>query len=90
MPKKDRDYEKILKSLKKTEETIKNINKNAKKLGAEADAAKQMLKDRVGQKDCAVIKEAADTIVKVTKGGDEQIKELERSIKKEKKDFETL
>ena len=90
MAKKNRDYDQILKDLKQMRNIIQMINQNGKKLDVEADAAGPMLKDRVGKKDCAEIKEVAQTIIKVTNSGDNEIGELEREIKREKQKFEEL
>ena len=90
MPKKNRDYDQILKDLKQMRDIIQMINQNGKRLDVEADAAGQMLKERVGKKDCAAIKEVAQTIIKVTNNGDNEIGELEREIKREKQKFEEL
>lgn len=90
MAKKDRDYDEILKNLRKMSEVMDQMSGNGRKLKAEAGAAESVLKDRVGTKDTQVIHETADHIMMVTKKGEERIRELERKIQREKDAFESL
>lgn len=90
MSRKERDYEIILKGLREIEETMRNLNSNAKRLGVEANAAEGELKDRVGKKDIQMIKDLSETISKATAPGEERILELIRKVERDKQAFEEL
>ena len=90
MPRKDREYDSILKGCKAFSDAIKDLRSCAKMLDTEADAAESTLKDEVAKKNIDSIKNLAATIEKVTKQGEERVRELERKIQKEKDDFESM
>lgn len=90
MPKKDRDYDAILKGCKSFSDAIKDLQSCAKMLDAEADASEATLKDDVAKKNIDSIKNLAETILKVTKTGEERVRELERKMQREKDQFEAM
>lgn len=85
-----RRYDEILKGCKSFADAVAQIRAHAKMLNTEADAASSVLKDEVAQKNIESIRELAETILRVTTQGEERVRELERRMKKEIDDFESL
>lgn len=90
MAKKIREYDDILKGCKAFADAVAQIQSHAKMLNTEAEAASSCLKDEVAKKNIDTIKNLAETILRVTKQGEERVRELERNIQREKDEFESM
>lgn len=85
-----KDYNAILAGLKKVTQEIETMRDNAKKLQKEADAAESVLQDDVAKKNISAMREIAEAINKATAEGVERVRELERKVKIEKEEWESL
>ena len=85
-----KDYNAILAGLKKVIQEIETMRDNAKKLQKEADAAESVLQDDVAKKNISAMREIAEAINKATAEGVERVRELERKVKIEKDEWESL
>ena len=90
MAEKIRNYDDILKGCKPFADAVEQIRRHAKMLNHEAEAASSYLKDEVAKKNIDTIKDLAETILRVTDKGEERIRELERRMQKEKKEYDIL
>ena len=88
--KKARDYDAILKVLGNIEKEMENLSKCGRKLGADASTAEAVLRDRVAKKNINAVKSLGETISKIAATGEERVRELIRSIERDKADFESL
>ncbi len=85
-----KDYNAILAGLKKVTQEIETMRENAKRLQKEADAAESVLQDDVAKKNISAMREIAEAINKATAEGVERVRELERKVKIEKDEWESL
>lgn len=85
-----KDYNAILAGLKKVTQEIETMRENAKRLQKEADAAESVLQDDVAKKNISAMREIAEAINKATAEGVERVRELERKVKIEKEEWESL
>lgn len=85
-----KDYDAILAGLKKVTQEIETMRENAKRLQKDADAAESVLQDEVAKKNISAMREIAEAINKATAEGVERVRELERKVKIEKDEWESL
>lgn len=85
-----KDYDAMLAGLKKIREEIEAMRERAERLNKAADAAESVLLDDVAKKNIAAMRELATSIKKATAAGVERVRELEKKVREEKREWEEL
>ena len=90
MAKKDQQYSEIIKGCEELKAAFDKLEHAAKALEAGAASTEASLKDRVGQRDIALVRDFAAAIKKATAGGAENAEALKKKKEKERDYFATL